>query len=361
MNNLIFIHLGSTPPQHLWDGLERTKRQFPDIRCLLVASCDKVIRLAEIKNIEVYRYSSSELTKEIFSKINQSFDFDFREGFWRFSLERLFAFCDVHEYVGDFPIVHIESDILTFNNFPWCNFLDLRRVSWLKFNDEEDVASIIFSPNLSSTRKFKHHLARVLTKEPHLTDMTVLSKIRRYYPGEYELLPSISPRMALELQLCDSEVLTNFKSFGGYFDPAGLGMWNLGQDPRNGFGFARRFIPLPHATIDPSGVQLSLQENGNLFDQNMDSVFNLHVHSKNTRILKGNSSEYLARYLHSGRYEKRKKVFSFKLFLDLLKDYYKRGKMLELVGNIPQIRRLDRFIFFLKVKSQIKRVRNKFK
>jgi hypothetical protein len=91
----------------------------------------------------------------------------------------------------------------------------------------------------------------------------------------------------------------------------------------------------------------------------MDSVFNLHVHSKNTRILKGDSPEYLARYLHSGKYGKREKVFSSKLFFDLLKDYYKRGKMLELIGNIPQVRRLDRFIFILKVKSRIKGMRNK--
>jgi hypothetical protein len=297
--------------------------------------------------------------EEIFSKINESLDFDFREGFWRFSLERLFAFCDVHEYVGDTPLLHIESDILLFNNFPWGSFLDLRKISWLKFNDEADVASIISSPNTSSTRRFKQHLETVLTKEPYLTDMTVLSNIRRYYPGEYELLPSISPSMALELQLHDLEVLTNFKSFGGYFDPAGLGMWNLGQDPRNGLGFARRFISLPEATIDPSRIQLTLQENGSLCDQNMDSVFNLHVHSKNTRILKGDSPEYLARYLHSGKYGKKEKLFSSRLFLDLLKDYYKRGKMLELFGNIPQIRRLDRFIFILRVKSRIKRMRNK--
>ena len=216
MNNLIFIHLGSTPPQHLWDGMERSKRQFPRTRILLVTNCDKVTRLAESKDIEVYRYSSSASAEEIFSKINQSLDFDFREGFWRFSLERLFAFCDVHEYVGDIPLLHIESDILTFDNFPWSSFSDLRKMSWLKFNDEADVASIISSPNTSLTRRFREHLETVLSKEPYLTDMTVLSHIRRHYPGEYELLPSISPSMALDLQLRDLEVLTNFISFGGY-------------------------------------------------------------------------------------------------------------------------------------------------
>ena len=232
-------------------------------------------------------------------------------------------------------------------------------MSWLKFNDESDVASIITSPDISSTRRFKEHLERVLTNEPYLTDMSVLSRIRRYYPGEYELLPSISPSMALELQLRDLETLSNFESFGGYFDPAGLGMWNLGQDPRNGFGFARRFISLPEASIDPSRVHLTLQENGNLLDQYMDSVFNLHVHSKNIRLIRGNSPEYLARYLPGGKYGKREKIFSLKLFIDLLGDYFKRGKMLELVGNIPQVKRLDRFTFFLKVKSKMKQLKNK--
>lgn len=359
MYNLIFIHLGSTPPQYLWEGIERAKRQFPKIRILLVANCDNVVQLAEKKEIEVYRYRSSEITEQIFLKINQSLDFKFREGFWRYSLERLFALCDVHEYVGNSPLLHFESDILTFNNFPWTGFLDLKRMSWLKFNDESDVASIITSPDISSTRRFKEHLERVLTNEPYLTDMTVLSRIRHYYPSEYELLPSISPSMALELQLRDLEPLSNFKSFGGYFDPAGLGMWNLGQDPRNGFGFARRFISLPEASIDPSCVRLTLQDNGNLVDQNMDSVFNLHVHSKNIRIIKGNSQEYLTRYLSGGRYQKREKIFSFKLFIDLLTDYFKRGKLLELVGNIPQVKRMDRFTFFLKAKSQIKRLKNK--
>lgn len=351
---LIFIHLGPKAPKHLWDNISRTKSQFPSSRILLVSNNSEVLIMAANLDIKIFAYETSISASKIFESMEKSFDLSFRSGFWRYSLERLFALCAAHEFIGEEKLVHLESDILIFDNFPWDALAKLERMAWLAFNQNSDVAAIVSSPNLSSTRKFSLHLEKVLLLDSSLTDMTALSVIRRRYPNDYEILPSISPKIAKKLQIANEDLTKNFEIFGGYFDPAALGMWNLGQDPRNGFGFARRFIDMREAAFDPSAIKLTCTADFHLEDQNQDAVFNLHVHSKNRKILKARNAKYLSKFLYQGEYGKKSKFFSTSLFIDLLIDYKRRGKMLELVGNTPLVKKLEKYKFVKNVKSFIK-------
>lgn len=359
MSALLFIHLGPKAPKHLWDNILRTKAQFSSLRVVLVSNNVEVLEFAKNRNIEIFVYKTSTATEKILESMERSFDLSFRLGFWRYSLERLFALCAAHEHIGEENIVHIESDILVFDNFPWDALANLESMAWLTFNRNSDVAAIVSSPNLSSTRKFYQHLEKALIRDSSLTDMTVLSLIRKNYPNEYETLPSISSKIAHKLQLEHLDLAKNFERFGGYFDPAALGMWNLGQDPRNGFGFAKRFKDMPEAAFAPSSVRLSCTEGFNLIDQNGDSVFNLHVHSKNRRILKTRNAKYLSKFLHEGRYSKKSSYFSTSLFIELITDYKRRGKLIELVGNTPLVKKLEKYEVVKRLKKYLKYKRNK--
>lgn len=359
MSALIFIHLGPKAPKHLWDNISRTKSQFSSLRVVLVSNNVEVLDFAKKRNIEIFAYKTSITTEKIFESMEKSFDLSFRLGFWRYSLERLFALCAAHEHIGEENIVHLESDILVFDNFPWAALANLESMAWLTFNRNSDVAAIVSSPNLSSTRKFYQHLEKALIRDSSLTDMTVLSSIRNNYPNEYETLPSISPKIAHILQIKNQDLAKNFERFGGYFDPAALGMWNLGQDPRNGFGFAKRFKDMPEAAFAPSAVRLTCTKGFNLIDQNEDSVFNLHVHSKNRRILKTRNSTYLSNFLHEGRYSKKISYFSTSLFIELITDYKRRGKLIELAGNTPLAKKLEKYEIARKLKKFLKAKRNK--
>jgi hypothetical protein len=359
MSALIFIHLGPKAPKHLWDNISRTKSQFSSLRVVLVSNNVDTLEIARNRNIEIFAYETSIAAGKIFESMEKSFDLSFRSGFWRYSLERLFALCAAHEHIGEESIVHLESDIIVFDNFPWNALANLESMAWLTFNRNSDVAAIVSSPNLSSTRRFYQHLEKALILDSSLTDMTVLSSIRRNYPNEYETLPSISPKIAQKLQITNHNLLKNFERFGGYFDPAALGMWNLGQDPRNGFGFAKRFKDMPEAAFAPAAVRLTCTKGFNLVDQNQDSVFNLHVHSKNRRILKTRSTKYLSKFLHEGKYNEKSSYFSTSLFIELIIDYKRRGKLIELAGNTPLAKKLEKYETARKLKRFLKEKRNK--
>jgi hypothetical protein len=357
---LIFIHLGPEAPKHLWDNISGVRKRFPEVTILLVLNSPDNISKATQKGIEVFKYLATREVDDILESSSSEFDFSFRSGFWRYSLERLFALCAVHEYLGDQKVVHIESDLLMMSNFPWDVFVDLDKMCWLNFNEESDVAAILYSPTLAKTRRFYSHLISQLREDLKLTDMTVLSRIRKAHLQDYQLLPSASPSIARHNDAKpDPLIYENYQTFKGYFDPAALGMWNLGQDPRNGFGFARRFVSMPEATVNPANIKLQTFKDFTLRDQYEDTIFNLHVHSKNRKILRGSNHQNLSRYLYKGLYRNQKYLFSAPLFIELIADYYRRRKILELIGNIPIIKRLEKFALMRAFRRYLKRIKQK--
>jgi hypothetical protein len=115
---------------------------------------------------------------------------------------------------------------------------------------------------------------------------------------------------------------------------------------------------MPEAAFSPAEVRLTCKNGFKLEDQNQDSVFNLHVHSKNRRILKNREVGYVGKFLHDGKYSKKSSYFSASLFIDLLIDYQRRGKLLELIGNTPIVKRLEKYEIVKKLKTLIKKRRS---
>jgi hypothetical protein len=133
-------------------------------------------------------------------------------------------------------------------------------------------------------------------------------------------------------------------------------MYNLGQDPRNNFGFSALHKHMPESILDPSKIALKIDPVSLvLSDQTDTKVFSLHIHSKNLGVFSENSIQTIEKYLQ-GAYSGRNLIFNFQMFFKLLSDYRRRHKLLELIANVPLLAKLNKYKVFGAFKRIIKNV-----
>lgn len=354
---LCLIHLGEQDAPHLWANLAYLERTFENIECVLILDSARFTDQAKSLGIKTHFYSRDDQVNDLFSRAEGSFDYEFRKGFWRYSLERLFAFVQFHSTISS-PLLHIESDILLFKNFPWSKFSTLQNMGWQSLGLNSDVASILFSPTPNSSEIFGSRILGLIKEDHSLTDMTVLARLRHEFQLEYLTIPSAPPadknvfnKYRFEETVRISELA---RDFGGYFDSAPLGMWNLGQDARNNYGFSVRFKKMPESILDPSRINLQFDKSGSkLTDQFGNYIYSLHIHSKDLSLFDMKNIEVIRIYLF-GKIRNKKHIFHSAMFVRLISDYRRRGKLLELFANLPIFNYLSRFAIFRIIKKMIK-------
>jgi hypothetical protein len=297
------VHLGDSNPRILWKNLERSRKLFPGIEHEVILSSDRLINRAKKIGVKAFKYSVDQDVSNALGK--HGLNHEFRNGFWRFSLERLFAITQYFETNSDHPVLHIESDVLLLPNFPWSKFSSLNKPAWFNFNETHDVASIIYIPNQSSAIWLKMKMLQVLESHLELTDMTLLSKISRNYSGEIEILPTAgktNSRIFRDEAIGSEDkrrISALTREFKGYFDSAPIGMWLIGQDPHNHFGRTFLHMNLAESFIQPQRISYSLNtENGALSESESGlPIFSLHIHSKNIKLFGRNWVEELAKFI----------------------------------------------------------------
>lgn len=267
MKDIVFVHLGSAKVRHLWVNIKRIRKLHPD-KTISVIYSDSSHKKKIIQSGAVpFFYKVSDQDEDLLSKISQNRLF--REGFWRFSLERLLALEAWHSSSRtNSPMLHLESDILIFSNFPFEELANSEKLSWIQVTETHDVSAILFSPNSEQTKWLASLIRQELMSNSSLTDMTVLNLIRRKNPSLVCLLPTLN-RPARE-------------KFQGIFDGASLGMWLTGRDPRNNLGIIRRHLKFEDA-IDQAGDADYAFNKGELLikiSSEKYPIYNLHVHSK---------------------------------------------------------------------------------
>lgn len=354
---LCLIHLGEEDAPHLWANLAYLGKTFENIECVLILDSARFMGHAKSLGIKTHFYTRDQAANDLFSRTENSFDYEFRNGFWRFSLERLFAFVQFHSTISR-PLLHIESDILLFKNFPWSQFSALEIMGWQSLGPNSDVASILFSPISEFSEIFGSRILSLIEEDQSHTDMTVLAKLRHKFESEYLTIPSAPLVCENVFNEYPSEEKVRISQlariFGGYFDSAPLGMWNIGQDPRNNYGFSVRFKKMPYSILDPSKIDIQFDESGSsLIDQFGNYIYSLHVHSKNLTLFDVENIEVIQLLLF-GRLQGKKHLFHRAMFVKLIADYRRRGKLLELFANLPLFKRLNRFKIFLIIKKMFK-------
>lgn len=311
---LIFVRLGPRRNIFLNGNIERLRVLFPKLSITVID--DEVSQRFRkvIPGVKYHIYRNQNLQSIQTARLVKSQIF--RQGFWHFTAERLFAVLDYQSSNPGTPILHIESDVLLFPNFPFSDLIKLDFISWCTFNESKDVASLLYLPAHADSSWLKAEIQRQFIQNPESTDMTALSRISRQNQNKIRIFPPLSSMCISQLAnprnpkvLHDVTRLNQLdRHFFGIFDSAVIGMWLCGMDPENHNGklliHDKVMLNNGDSYIDPSGLRYNLDEQGNLYflnDKIWIPIYNLHVHSKNRKILSTNWISELNEYVHLAR------------------------------------------------------------
>ena len=349
----VFVHLGGTIPEHLRLNLLRHLVLFPERRLTLIVDQDLDKLLP--KEIEIYRYEVPKDDEELLDRMELVSDFYFRSGFWKYTFLRLFALDDFHKTYPLVPILHIESDVILMENFPWEKFESLNKLAWLGVNNLCDVASLVFSPNSYETNFLISEVRKIALNDPNTTDMYSLRQFVLKNPTRHIYLPSLTMQNSRIPEKFDSIAMKQLKYFQGYFDPSAIGMWNFGEDPKNRYGIRNRYYVDMSYDLDPSKSKY-FYENGTLLDNDGLNLFSLHIHSKFLPLFGHKWQKAIAREIDEARNNTKLVSFSFKAFLGAITDRKPKDNFWLLIANIPGINFFRRFAFIENAKEYIKKL-----
>ena len=344
---IVFVHLGNAKAPHLWLNIQRTQSLFPSASIHLIieksTSVPKYIR--EFVVIHIY-FRSIEISRLREKHVHAS---SFRNGFWWLSLERLIALGQAHTAIGNSGIIHFESDVMLMPNFPF-HFFERQKLSWCRYNENRDVASIVYSPDIQQTEWLIAQIMNRYDLNPTHTDMTILSEISNLHADKVCVLPYLGTHEVdlrnreFNLKSALLEVPSGDKDPQGIFDAAPLGMWLCGQDPRNHYGFTRfemrNIIESGDSYVDPSKFEFTYSaESGLRISAGSDalSIWNLHIHSKNLKLLSNDWEAELQRIL-AGRGQRSE--FSIRIFCSLVISNLKQRTLIRYFVGAPPIYRI---------------------
>ena len=267
MVHLVFVHLGPGKANHLPVNIKHIQRLFPDSPITLIVTEDGHRSLLNIPGIEYYVYRRGTNSEKSLNQLKHNSNF--REGFWIYSLERIFALEEWSALHPSDNFLHIESDVLLMADFPVSKIDELEVLAWTRFNEVRDVATFLYSPNHAEIAWVVGEIKQLITLDSSLTDMTSLSSISHQHPSRVKILPATPD------ELNDDE--------NGIFDPAAYGMWLTGQDPRNKWGFLHKFVSLSDSMSKPENFSYQVKQEGRIEIVSKGqkySLYNLHIHSK---------------------------------------------------------------------------------
>jgi len=342
----VFVQLGSFIPNYLEGNIKRLSSLFPNNEIYLITNNQKLLKLT-IPNLRTEIYNSNDYHEYLLNRLSKKSDF--REGFWRLSLERLLALTKFQTENKTEFLLHLESDVILFPNFPLDSIKKLNKLSWSRYNDKLDIASLLYSPNNLSASLLQEGIEHSLELNNHHTDMTILNEIRRTNDSAVTIFPSLPYQesylmnqksgISINSQI---QISSEFSFFGGIFDPAAIGVWLLGKNPENSYArlilHDRWIIDTGDSFIDPSGVNYTFKPDGNLYlveKENHIPIFNLHVHSKNFDLLNAKWVKELDRFVKLSDNKNTIKYINLTGFAKLLALNFKRKKLIEFILSFP--------------------------
>jgi hypothetical protein len=312
------VHLGPARAPWVFSNIDRHVNLFPKIPLVFISDHEPHLKKAARFGVETYLYQPTQATDEIFS--TTSHDNSFRHDFWRTSIERLIAIQQYQVNAIEEKMLHIESDVMLMPNFPWEKINLFNKLAWLSANSSSDCAALLYTPSIEAMNWLIEKLKVEITLHADTTDMTLLYAIRKKFPGAVNLFPSSSHSIADDLLRNDQERFfenTNLTSyFGGIFDALTMGMWLTGQNPRNQGGKVIRYEKYFTIDNDLNSDTFTFDEGYlSIGTQPRETVFNLHVHSKNPRLLSPRWRSELSKLISESKTLSGKRKFSISGFL----------------------------------------------
>lgn len=328
MLRTVFVHLGKAPADHLWLNLKRHQELFPKQPVHVILNDSSHALNAQALRIPITYYQPSVHQNDLLQTL--SHESEFRQGFWRFTLERIFALETFHDQYPDDSILHVESDVLLMPNFPFLEFEQSKKMAWTNYNSERDVSAILFSPDKEETSWLVRQIEEQLSADKSLTDMTTLARIRMANLDRVSKLPGIRESLENRNQTC--------------FDSAVIGMWLCGEDPRNHYGSLRIHNNSEYLSgsinFDPSQYIYSFTPEFGLqieFNSQKVSIICLHIHSKDLRLFDKDWESYLLDFVKRSKETKQIRMFLLPVLINLLKSNFSQKTFLPFVLGIPPI------------------------
>lgn len=353
MINFLLIHLGKQPNIHFWSNIKLLKKRFPSIKIYVALEKNHRVPL-EISelDIEIRRINRTDEHKR--HLLNMSHDRKFRDGFWIYTLERLFFMEQIHSEFPEEALLHVESDVLLLSNFPIDKIMNMTKIMWFAYNEIRDVSSLFYSPHICQTIWFQNEIIKEIGMNPTHTDMTLLKNIALKYPQKIDYFPTLSNEIPSLLskeyhnnQSLIEKCMTFEEYFDGIFDSAPIGMWLLGQDPKNNYGTTvlheSSLYERGDSLVNPVHIQYFMNEDDNISISDGTKKVNLyciHVHSKSMSILSPSSSMNLKKYIELSRISKTIRIKSFRIFIILIVQNFRQKTLLRYIAYSPFFRRI---------------------
>jgi hypothetical protein len=370
---LVLIYLGKSIPKHFWQSTQHLLDLQSNYPIDIITSDYIAENPIDNPRVSYFVYRpSSEVT---ISLDELELDHSFRNGFWRFSLERLFAFTQHHEQFTNEPLLHIESDMLLLENFPFERFEKLEKLYWSKVDETRDIAALVYSPTHESSAWLHDKMLTIVRETMDIDDMRLLSVISRGNETKVSILPS-TPKIISQLINQNLEIehealrvlCSEFRTFEGIFDPGGIGIWITGTDPRNSFGVTSKFdlkaIKKSRTYIDPSRIQFKFDKNSYLsFVEECAEIpiYSLHIHSKNGSYFKPGFEFVIEEDVKGSLKRKTKREFSLVILLNLIVHNWEKGTLLRFLSWLPVLRMSKKLRVLVMLKAGLRYTRDRLR
>ena len=309
---IIIVHLGIELPPYIDTCIQQIRIWSSLPIYLVVFEEHKSHYIKSLAQYNVQVISTSELTHTeshlYFLKNYTNYDKEFRNGYWRFVIERFFYMEEVIRHYKLDKAIHMEYDVMIYEDieklYPKADIIKGLALSF--DNDSEGYPSFIIINSLGALELLNGFMA--INCNSGLTDMRLLSAFRKVYPDQIESLPQIPTATykgkpirkslsGIEAEGPTAYLANKFEELGSViFDSLVVGQYVCGVDPRNANGICiiEYMNESAFYTVDEFGSLIWKQDHAKRWYLETAAghrIVNIHVHSKRLSHFLSNRSD----------------------------------------------------------------------
>lgn len=318
---LVLIYLGNRVPKYVLKNYNLIRSNFPKNEVWLVVDSEK----------HFDKMSKSEILVWLAPKISSYGENHntYRNNFWIETRNRFFALEEFHKSFSDQSLLHIESDVIIFPEFPMNDIDNIHKsIAYPMSSPDVGIASVLYCKTVEATKFFSEFAFQEINDNPRVTDTEILGSFYKNYsdkalilrsgPDHFEAYNYHNDGVNKSLSGEKSEI-NNF----GIFDASTLGIHLCGTDPRNQFGISSVINPLNHHFLNVSRCKFEVI-NDHIYvtcGNETRVLYSLHNHSKNIKLFDTSNLKYFINLLYrreAGSYHR----FSINGFFLYFADYF---------------------------------------
>jgi hypothetical protein len=277
---IVYVQLGGNPSPTLRHYSKINSRSILDSKSVLIT--DNPTEHVDFPG-DVISYTGEKSLEGFikYTKRNQAYS-NVAGGYWRFTMERLFALKILDEqYAENCPVLHLESDVLLLLDNTTLEKIKQKILitSVPRFSSSDGIASILFAPSIRQLGQDLLKLDSILADNLDVSsDMELLGLGLKH--GVFGELPS-HPRDALVVDVGDGQSTIHV-----VFDGAAYGQYLFGLDPVHTSNRVISGYLNPNFRLNLSQAHWSIKRRKDLlrpsfsWENRVYEVVNIHMHSK---------------------------------------------------------------------------------